>query len=244
MIYVCEHHDEVLALWREQDLSDIRLCHVDFHDDLRGLLIDRRRGVAHAVGALARGAAALDPGNFLAHAVLEGRIRGLRWVHDIPGGRAWDAGIVRYESDLLALPQRIRHRLGRGREVPLEFEEILIDNWRGPASGERLSVDWDCFASILHSKDSIRSRVAIFLERLVGHMPADTYLAYSPEYCRPTFPEFRSLVDELAARFAQPVRWLSPGLERGELHPTDVDAGLPTGNLMRLILWLRRRGVY
>lgn len=110
MIYGFEHHDQLLELWRETDLRDIHLVHVDFHDDMRGLVIDRKRQVAYPTGALARGKAEVDPGNFLAHAILDGRINGVRWLHGIPGGRAWDAGIVGYESDWLALPQRLRQR--------------------------------------------------------------------------------------------------------------------------------------
>ena len=87
MLYVAEHHDEVLALWRRQDLRGIRLCHVDFHDDLRGLVVDRKRKRAYPIGTLARGRAPVDPGNFLAHAVLDGRIERIVWVHDVPGGR-------------------------------------------------------------------------------------------------------------------------------------------------------------
>ena len=60
MIYVCEHHDAVLSHWRQRDLREIRLAHVDFHDDLRGLLVDRRRRVAYLVGAAASGAVELD----------------------------------------------------------------------------------------------------------------------------------------------------------------------------------------
>ena len=116
MIYACEHHDQLLSLWRDQNRRGLRLAHVDFHDDLRGLLIHRRRRRAYALGALARGEARVDSGNFLAHAVLEGRVERICWVHDVPGGRAWDLGIVRYESDLLAWPRRLGRAFGGGVE--------------------------------------------------------------------------------------------------------------------------------
>ena len=73
MIYACEHHDDVLALWRRQDLKGIRLAHVDFHDDLQGLIVNRRRGLAFARNSLLK--AKVHPGNFLAKAVVERRTR-------------------------------------------------------------------------------------------------------------------------------------------------------------------------
>jgi hypothetical protein len=244
VIHVCEHHDDVLAHWRRRDLREIALAHVDFHDDLRGLLVDRRRGIAHPIGELARGQPSVDPGNFLAHAVLEGRLRKVRWIHDRVGGRAWDAGIVRYESDLLAARFRLRHWLSRGREFPLEFEEVLLDDWNGLEPGDSLSVDWDCFASNLLDVEGIEGRVGRFLDRLGEVVPGDTYLAYSPEYCHPSLEAFRGFVDRMHERLAQPVAWLSDSLAEGHLGPGRACAELPRGPLMRLVLYLRRRGIY
>ena len=244
MIHVCEHHDAVLRHWRAADRREIALAHVDFHDDLRGLLVDRRRKRTYAIGKLARGAAPLDAGNFLAHATLEGRVRGVRWVHGRPGGRAWDAGIVRYESDLFALPHRLRHALAGGDELPFEFEERSIDDWSGPEEGELLSVDWDCFASILTDAGGIAGRVDRFFERLGGRVPADSWVAYSPEYSHPSLEAFREFVARLGARFGQAVEWLDPALAEGKTSPTGVAAGLPSDPLMRLVLFLRRRGIY
>ncbi len=244
MIYACEHHDQVLSLWRRQGRHEVALAHVDFHDDMRGLLVDRRRNVAYPIGSLARDEARLDAGNFLSHAVLERRVDRIRWVHDLPGGRAWDVGIVRYERDIFALPQRLRHVLTGGREYPLTFAEILLEDWRGLAPGERLSVDWDCFASILLDAADISRRVDSFLRKLGREVPPETYLVYSPEYSHPTLEAFRDLALELTRRFEQPLEWLSPDLERGRPHPTGVEARLPTRPLMRLILQLRRWGIY
>jgi hypothetical protein len=245
VIYVCEHHDAVLQLWRREQRREIRLAQVDFHDDLRGLLIDRRRGRAYPIGTLARRpAAAVDAGNFLAHAALEGRLERIRWVHDRCGGRAFDAGIVRYGADWFAWPHRLRHAWSGGPEVALGFEEILLEDWTGLEPGERLSVDWDCFASILQGRGGIGRRVATFLRRLGAAAPPETYLAYSPEYCHPSLNGFRALVGTLAQRFEQGVEWLSPGLERGELHPTGVAPLPPRSLAMRLALALRRRGIY
>jgi hypothetical protein len=244
VIYVCEHHDEVLEHWRRHDTREIALAHVDFHDDLRGLLVDRRRGVAYAVGRLAEGAAPPDPGNFLAHAVLDGRLDGVRWIHGSIGGRAWDVGIVRYETDLFALHHRLRHRLRRAPEFSLRFEELQLDEWAGPRRGELLSIDWDCLASIQLDAAGIEARVEAFVERLGAVVPDHTYVAYSPEYSHPGLEAFRGFVVRLSRKLSQPVTWLSDGLAAGRLSPTDTAGEPPRTPLMRLVLLLRRRGIY
>ena len=250
MIFACEHHDEVLDHWRREDRRGIRLAHVDFHDDLRGLLVDRRRSRAYPIRSLARAGAGpdgdrgeVDAGNFLAHAVLERRLDGVRWVHGTPGGRGWDVGIVRYETDLLALPDRLRHRWRGDGELPFAFEEIAMEDWNGPAPDELLSVDWDCFASVLQDRDGIADRVEAFFERLGPHVPPAAWAAYSPEYSHDTLDLFVSFVERLADRCGQPVHWLSPGLEHGRLTPREIDARLPRGPVMRLVLRLRRMGL-
>ena len=244
MIYVCEHHHEVLEHWRRRDVRQIALSHVDFHDDLRGLLVDRRRGVAYPVGRLAREAVPLDAGNFLAHAVLEGRLASVRWVHGPIGGRAWDAGIVRYQSDLFATHHRLRHRFRGETEFPLRFDELRIDEWAGPDSGELLSIDWDCFASVQLDAAGIEARAHAFLERLGAVVPDATYVAFSPEYSHPGLEPFRGFVERLSGRLAQPVEWLSEGLAGGRLSPTNVPGKPLRTPLMRLVLFLRRNGIY
>jgi len=244
VIYACQHHDEVLAHWRRRDLRAIALAHVDFHDDLRGLLVDRRRGVAYPIGRFADASAPVDPGNFLAHAVLEGRLNRVCWVHGRVGGRAWDAGIVRYESDLFALHHRIRHRFARAPEFPLEFDEQRLDAWRGPDAGDVLSVDWDCFASTLLDPADIDDRVERFFDRLGEVKPPDTYVAYSPEYSHPTVDRFEAFVARLGERVAQPVEWLGDRLEPGRITRRCERTDLPRDPLMRAVLFLRRRGIF
>jgi hypothetical protein len=153
-------------------------------------------------------------------------------------------GIVRYESDLFAWPHRLRQLLRRAPQALLHLDEILIDHWLGPEPGERLSVDWDCFASILQDRKGVDGRVAAFLDRLGGAAPQDIYVSYSPEYVHRTLERFLEFVRQLERHTGQPVAWLSPGLPRGELHPTNVCAGLPKWPLKRLILYLRRKGIY
>jgi hypothetical protein len=84
-IIACEEHDQVYEIWRQRGLRNLRVTHVDFHCDMRGLLIDRPRQQAYFIGAPA--ARRVDPGNFLAHAIMEGTVSALRWVHGPYGGR-------------------------------------------------------------------------------------------------------------------------------------------------------------
>ena len=244
MLYACEHHDELLAIWRAAGSREIALAHLDFHDDLRGLLVDRRRRRAFAIGSLARGAAPVDAGNFLAHAVLEGRVTRIRWIHDRIGGRAWDMGIVRFENDLLALPQRLRLALRGEPGIALQMDEQLLDDWDGVRSNERLSIDWDCFASILQDKNTIASRVERFFRGLGDTRPAEAYVVYSPEYVHPSLEQFTEFTERLSRKLQLQLHWNAPSLALGQLNPTDVDASLPSDPFSRLTLALRRRGIF
>ncbi len=242
-VFVAAQHDRLLDLWRERNARGVRLAHVDFHDDLRGLLIDVDAGSAYPVDALARAAAPVDDGNFLAHAVLEGRLSSVRWIHDLPGGRAWDVGIVRYRSDLFALRHRlVQAALGRPT-YPLAFEELTLGVFHGLQPGEHLSVDWDCFASLHQDAGGIGARVSSFLDRLGDSVPPETFLAYSPGYCHPSLAAFGDFVRSLADRFSQPVEWIDQGLLAGR-EPTGTAAPRAPGPLASLALALRRLGLY
>jgi hypothetical protein len=245
MIYVCEHHDEILSLWRRLELGGIRLAHVDFHDDLQGLIINRRRGIAFARRALLKDE--VHPGNFLAKAVIESRLDAVRWVHDIPGGRGWDTGVVKYTSDPSVMIGRIRRtiELKSMSKYKFEFEEIRLRKWTGPETGERLSVDWDCFASILQDRATVTERVNTFIAHLGDHIPVDSYFCYSPDYShRDSLSAFIELVDLLSRRYGQNVEWLSPGLKEGKLNPEGIDTTLPSAPLARFRLFLRRYGLW
>ncbi|MDH3224489.1 MAG: hypothetical protein OEO23_12295, partial [Gemmatimonadota bacterium] len=66
-IYTVESHDEVLGIMRSDGIRGARLVHVDFHCDMRGLLIDRQQRRAYRIWDRNPD---LDEGNYLAHAVL------------------------------------------------------------------------------------------------------------------------------------------------------------------------------
>ena len=103
--------------------------------------------------------------DFLAHAVARGIVGAVRWVHDRHGGRRYDVGTVKYESDLTALPHRILHRLRGGEEAAVELDETTLDAWKGLRPGEELDVDRDALTSVEYHEAKARRLVAEFLDR-------------------------------------------------------------------------------
>lgn len=193
-----ERHHELLHLWREQGASSLRVAHLDFHCDMRGMLVDRRTGRAYRIR---NGFPALDQGNFLAHAVLEGRVDSIRWVHDEPGGRQHDIGTVKFESDVTALPHRIALALRKDEGMPLHYDVVTTADWGGLRDGEHLDIDWDYFACTEYAPESIPARIDAFLQHTSAATPEATYICYSPEYSHPSRELFAQFVSDLAARF-------------------------------------------
>ena len=121
VIFVADAHHRLSWHWKDTGARALRLAHVDFHCDMRGLLIDRReqraesreqraesRGQrAEGRGHDRRGPGWVDQGNDLTHAVSEGMVESIDWVHDPHGGRRYDLGTVRYASDLRSRISRI-----------------------------------------------------------------------------------------------------------------------------------------
>src|SRR5665647_2645966 len=103
-LIIAEEHSQLYDLWHERGARNLSVCHIDFHCDLRGLLVDRRRGQACFVGKHVPYIHLLDSGSYLSHAVMNGIVTKLRWVHDDFGGRKYDyLHCVKYESDASAL---------------------------------------------------------------------------------------------------------------------------------------------
>jgi hypothetical protein len=247
VIYVARWHDQLLNLWREQRARSLSVLHLDFHCDLRGLLIDRGNQRAFRIWDRF---SAPDPGNFLTHAVLLGHVDSVRWVHDDPGGRRHDIGTVKYESDLTALPYRFTHLLGRNPGVPIGYQVIPYDSWDGLREGEFLDIDWDFFASTEYPISSIEGRIEAFLARDFPVIPEETFISYSPEYSHPTEARFRQFIEALASTYHAQVVQLSPEIALGE--PFDSlgrDGRSPLFRLARRTYHatnreLRRRGIY
>lgn len=205
-IHVADEHAQLLALWRATGAHGLALCHVDSHCDMRGLLVDRRRRRAWP---LAAAGASPDSGNFLTHAVLEGRVRSVRWVHDARAGRRWDVGTVKLESDLSALPRRLSRRLRGERGIPFDLEELTLDRWTGPRPGEHLDLDWDALASPRWSRARAESLIDAFLDSDLAAVET-VYLAYSPGYSLPDRGLFARFLERLAERLGAEVATCPP----------------------------------
>jgi hypothetical protein len=195
VIYTCERHDQILSLWRAQSLCSLHVLHLDFHCDMRGLLIDRK--IRHAYRIWDKNQP-VDSGNFLTHAILENRVQAIRWVHHAPGGRISCPKGVKYESDLTALPHRFLLILDGQCGIPIHYEVIPYQDWSGLAKGEYLDIDWDFFASLEYPANSIQERVEAFLGRQFRTVPQQVYVCYSPEYSHPSRAQYESFISDLA----------------------------------------------
>lgn len=247
-IYVAEHHDQLLDLWREQDARSLQLVHLDFHCDMRGLLIDRKAGLAFRIPDFFSQEA--EEGNFLTHAVLEGRVKSMRWIHDEPGGRRDDVGTVKYESDLTALPFRLFNFVTGRKGISIAYKEVPYKEWSGLHNGEVLSIDWDFFACRKYPADSVHRRVESFLNLELQTVPKQVFICYSPQHCHPSREEFREFVSSLGRLFQAEVVALKavPTLAK---EPAFLRKYMPTLCLKwcrrlyyGVVLSLRKIGIY
>jgi hypothetical protein len=204
-IYAVESHEQNLEIWRRARTRQAKVLHVDFHCDLRGMLIDRKNQRGYRIWDRYW---RLNEGNFLTHAIVEGVVSEIRWVHDEPGGRIDDLKIVKYKTDLSAQVHRLMLALRRDPGIPIRFEVMTSEQWDGVHPGEILDIDWDYFACLDYDADSIPQRVDDFLTRDFANVPEQTFVCHSPEYCHPTRQEFESFVKTLAERFAAEIVWV------------------------------------
>lgn len=196
-LVIAEEHSQLYDLWLERSARNLAVCHVDFHCDLRGLLINRRLGQACFVGQHVPFIHHLDSGSYLSHAVMNGIVTKLRWVHDDFGGRKYDyLHCVKYETDLSALPYRL---LPKQRCVPLTFAEQTYADWGGPQQGEHLDIDWDGIAFVDYNENQIRRLMAEILER--DFDPESIFVARSPDYCHPDRNLFEEFIVGLENKF-------------------------------------------
>ena len=196
-LIVAEEHSQLYDLWMERGERNLSVCHVDFHCDMRGLLIDRRHGRACFVAEHLPYVHRLDSGSYLSHAIMNGTVSRLRWVHDGFGGRAYDyLHCVKYESDLSALLHRLP---GKRRWVPVSYAEQSFEEWGGPLPGEYLDIDWDGIAFVEYDEGRVRRLMAQILER--DFRPEGIFLARSPGYCHPDGELFEEFIAGLEAKF-------------------------------------------
>lgn len=244
-IYQIETHEQALHFWRQQGIRNARLLHIDFHCDMRGLLINQKNQMAWPIWNRFPD---LDEGNFLKHAVMEGVISGVRWFHDEPGGRKDDIKSVKFESDLSALPHRLSLTINRTNGIPVDYEMAHIDQWSGIRPGEILDIDWDYFAANEYEVDSIDRRVERFLSLELNGTPEQTIVCHSPEYCHESDSQLAAFVDVLATRFeAEVVNLPRPGVRNSNAIEKKRFGRIlkPVKQFYHhAILGLRKRGVF
>lgn len=203
-IYVAAEHHRLYWLWKEWSAKGLRLSHVDFHCDMRGLLVDR--AAQRAVVDRPRELGHVDQGNFLMHAVREGMVESIDWVHDPWGGRPHDLGTVRYASDLRS---RL-HGVPTEGWMPLAYREQDLTGWTGPREGEHLDLDWDALACRVYRPEKVRALCQAFLDTPFRHRPDVVYFIYS--YCSSHIDDvaFETFLDQLCRKLDARVERLSP----------------------------------
>lgn len=247
ILYVIEQHDQLLHLWREQQAGGLRVVHLDFHCDLRGLLINRRTQQAYLINDPPP---ELDEGNFLTHAIIEGRIECLHWIHRLPGGRQYDVGTVKYETDLtgrwLSWLLALKGRPAR----PIHYEVMELSAWPGLTEGEFLDIDWDFFASLEYPLNSIQAQVESFLGLEWAAAPQQISVCYSPDFSHPSRSDFEAFIQRLAEKFGATLVRLPPPSPVVET-PAGYKKYIPRTFYHRLRrgyyqtnLWLRQKGIY
>jgi hypothetical protein len=208
-IFVAEEHGQLYDLWTERGERNLSVCHIDFHCDMRGLLVNRRRQKAYFVRTRDQHILRRDSGSYLAHAIMEGMVSSLRWVHDCFGGRKYDSLTVKYETDLSALPTRLAHRFGRTAEVELDYKELTFDSWTGTKNGEHLDIDWDGIAFRAYDPERIQQLTARVLDQEYLPPPC-IYVFYSPGYSYPDRKLFEKFIVGLEEKFDTTAQELPP----------------------------------
>ena len=215
-LFVGTYHHEVLSHWRNHNASKLKVLHLDFHCDMRGLLIDRRSERAYQIWDKRPG---VDPGNFLTHAIVEGRIERICWVHDDPGGRRDDALTVKYESDLTSRIHLMLIAYHKRKGIPLNYDVNLFSPWQGPSPDNCLDLDWDFFASHRYHPQSVKHRIKDFFTKTFPASIQEIYLTQSPDHCHPSQHMFEEFKDELANFFNADVVALGPIPKSAQLIP-------------------------
>lgn len=199
-IIIGEHHDQVYNVWQERGMKNLNVAHVDYHCDMRGILINRPNGTAQYISK--RESAFVDRGNYLAHAIMDGMVNKLKWVHDINSGRGFDHGpVVNYESDFMAPLYQLRHKLSGREAVKFEYQQCLLSNWKGMEKDQQLDLDWDALASVEFDDAYQNNLIEGFLSKDLKNTPPVTFLIYSPGYSNPDRTLFDDFAKELSKKF-------------------------------------------
>jgi len=250
-LYVIETHDQLLQLWRSQNATSLSIAHLDFHCDMRGLLIDRQAQIAYPITDFKR----VDEGNFLTHAIKEGRVKSIIWAHHTPGGRQYDVGTIKYATDLTSRPLLWLLKLKGQQGISIHYEVMGFNRWAGLTGNEFLDIDWDLFASKNYPPNTLDSRVETFLNMEFGCVPNHTSVCYSPRYSHPTRNQFEIFVQRLAEKFQATIVRLP--VPEATVHSIKNPGEMSLFEKYRrwfiyqfrhmhyeMTLWLRSKGIY
>ena len=248
VIYILEHHHELLYLWRELQIRNISVLHLDEHCDMHGLLVNRKSGLANTMSGLKR----VDCGNFLSFAVIEGIVKEITWVHDRYGGRNNDTTYVKYATDFTALPHLIKNKLFSVAEYPVGFTEHLLENTNYFEIGENahLDIDWDFFFLKNKPAEERKKSIDLFLDHEFKVLPHYTYVTYSADYVVPSRREFWEFILQLKRKFnAEIVKYSYPLPKKEEVSfPVRCWKELRCGLKQYFVFPLKRRlnnlGIY
>lgn len=195
-LYVIDQHDQLIHIWRELGRQDLDVVHVDFHCDMRGLLVDRDNQCGWQIPEVRK---TLDEGNYMRYAIFEGIVSSITWVHGTPGGRLHDVHTVKYTSDLLS--RRYRKTINVNQAIPLSYQVFTMDEWEGVDRPVFLDIDWDTFADCSLPVDEIERRVDQFLSKPIRKDLEGICICYSPYHSHPSNEAFDEFVDRIADRF-------------------------------------------
>lgn len=237
-LVVAEEHSQLYDLWLARNCRNLSVCHIDFHCDMRGLLIDRGMSKARYVWQNDPYMNRIDSGSFLAHAVMKGIVSELRWVHDEWGGRKYDdLYCVKYETDFSAQPFRIT---GRNGWVPISFKEQTFDNWGGIFRHEHLSIDWDGIAFAGYDVKHIRHLKNDILDHDLN--VSSLFVCRSSDYCHPDKTLFNNFIVKLEKKLNIHAQYLPfkehPPLITSKAWKFYHDAE------HRVLRFMRTRGIY
>ncbi len=238
-IVVLEAHDDLYYYWRDNNISDVELVHIDPHCDLHGALIHTSKNyLVHTLNDH------VHEGNFLTYAVKEGMVNSIRWVFDEYGNRTYDSTTVKFDTDFSSkLPHR-KDKLEKLPQYPITYSRIPYKEWSGFTPNEHLSLDWDFFAFDEKDGTNIEQECINFQNREWDNIPDMIYICYSHNYVHASCVLFNEFIHKLSQKFDAEIEYYRP--KKPEWPHTS--SGRLTKISKRLQsktrLWLQRQGIH
>ena len=238
-IVVLEAHDDLYYYWRDNNMSDIALVHIDPHCDLHGALI--HTGENYMVHTLNDH---VHEGNFLTYAVKEGIVNSIKWVFDAYGNRLYDDTTVKFDTDFSSRLPGAKSKLQNAPQFPITYERIPFENWDGFTATEHLSLDWDFFAFQEKDEDNIEQDCKKFLDKEWQNIPDMTYICYSHDYVHASCVLFCKFIDKLSRQFDAEIEYYRPQKPEWPGSYSSVFTRIGGRVKTKTKLWLQRKGIH